>query len=71
MKIEPRLKAPVPGRTIKSTPMKPTSSAAHRRGPTVSPSTSTDSRVIMSGPELRMAETSASGRATSPIMKVV
>ena len=52
---------PPPGTDISSTPPKPTSTAAPRRGPTFSPSSGIDSRVRNSGMVKPSAVTVASG----------
>src|SRR3712207_7659536 len=57
------LKVAKPGLTISRTPIKPTSSASQRRGPTVSPSITTDKKVIINGPENLIAAISANGRS--------
>ena len=51
------------GLAISSTPPKPASTAAPRRGPTRSPSSGTDSRVRNSGMVKPSAVTVANGRA--------
>ena len=51
----------VPGRRMTSTPIKPTTTADQRRGPTRSPSNGIDRAVMNSGAENAMATTSASG----------
>ena len=61
--------APVPGRTITSTPSSPTRMASHRRMPTTSPSTGTDSAVISSGETKPTEAASASGMDFSASMK--
>ena len=71
MKIDPRLKLAEPGLTTNKTPIKPIPRAAQRRGPTCSPNIKTESKVIISGAEKRIASISAKGKAANPIIKVV
>ncbi|MEO8559086.1 MAG: hypothetical protein ABI439_08495 [Rhodospirillales bacterium] len=46
---------PLPGRTMITTPVRPTRTASPRRQPTVSPSNGTDKAVINSGEAKEMA----------------
>ncbi|MNV48612.1 hypothetical protein D3C71_1405300 [compost metagenome] len=58
----PDVKPAVPGRTITSTPMKPTTTAAQRRTRTFSPSHSTAAMVTNNGVEYDSETACASGR---------
>ena len=62
-------KAPVPGRRMISTPIRPTPVAIQRRMPTFSPRNTIDSAVTSSGATKPVAEASAIGRNRRPEMK--
>ena len=53
--------SPKPGRMMTSAPMKPTTTAVQRLGPTRSPSTGPENAVISTGPSMVMAAAVASG----------